>query len=747
MHGHIRGRSAKRGHDYGQAARRSVCSMSPAKKAATPVTSILRGQGIQFVRMMQGALRLFALYSTEHPQAQSLVQRALQALQAVLKETATLSIGFQFNNVLLNSLPFSDPSLSFLAGELAKRRVGFISFTAGIDEAELCRAIAVLATGPDTIEKQGGLGPFLRNNPLAHARIVGVQTATDEGNLAVITSAEEAAAMAKVPRWLLQALQQTKGEQGVTVGPEQLQALAAGLDPSLTPQQRALLPQVQELLTDIVRQADPSAVSQMLRDAAAGGGTNGAELLKSALLQNAALAASRGDVAQAERMLRGLAAQEQDPRRLLEAFPAGSLTEKARRRLTEYAEWMSHPAEARPGTLKTRTQEYYWLLAEIENAGAGGKADLAAQWLLALFGAEGPADDADRLTVLGRARDSLAQLCGGGLPGNAQQLQDAIVARLCRETCLPVATALAEALSVLIDAAAQRRQLPLATAGAAAVAQLASQPSIGGRAARQLQPRLFKPSTLAQLVAAWIDKGQEEANRGIAGLLKRAGDQAARELLAVFEKEPKAARRLRIDHLVRRLGKAAAPALLERISHPRWYIIRDAVLLLGDLGDPALLEHLDGPLAHEDERVQREAVQAAIKTRSQARGVVLARALPSLKPNLVETVLDDLLILKEPSAVPFLECLVRQPQAGLRPYLLENALAVMGAIETQEAVECLLDCAGETTLPLPLRKAALNAVARVDTTSGHRALEYFARTCVDAELAQVAEHLRPVWQY
>ena len=721
--------------------------MGPAKRAATPVTSILRGQGIQFVRMMQGALRLFALYSTEHPQAQSLVQRALQALQAVLKETATLSIGFQFNNVLLNSLPFSDPSLSFLAGELAKRRVGFISFTAGIDEAELCRAIAVLATGPDTIEKQGGLGPFLRNNPLAHARIVGVQTAADEGSLAVITSAEEAAAMTKVPRWLLQVLQQTKAEQGVTAGPEQLQALAAGFDQSLTPQQRALLPQVQELLTEIVRKADPSALSQLLQNAASGGGAAGEDLLKSALLQNAALAASKGNIEHAERMLRGLAAQEQDPRRLLEAFPAGSLTEKARRRLTEYAEWMSHPAEARLRALKARTQEYYWLLVEIENATTGEKMNLAAEWLLALLAAAGPAEDADRLTVLGRARDALTELCSAGLPGNAQQLQDAIVARLCRETCLPVATALAEALSALIDVAAQRRQLPLATAGAAAMAQLASQPSIGGRAARELQPRLFKPNTLAQLVAAWIDQGKEEANRGIAGLLKRVGDQAARELLAVFEKEPKAARRLRIDHLVRRLGKAAAPALFERISHPRWYIVRDAVLLLGDLGDPALLEQLDGPLAHQDERVQREAVQAAIKTRSVARGVVLARALPSLKPNLVETALDDLLMLKEPSAVPFLECLVRQPQTGLRSYLLEKALAVMGAIETQEAVECLLDCAGETTLPLPLRKAALNAVAHVDTTSGHRALEYFARTCADAELAQVADHLRPVWHY
>jgi len=695
--------------------------------------------------MMQGALRLFALYSSEHPQAQSLVRRALEALHAVLKETTTLSVGFQFNNVLLNSLPLSDPSLSFLAGELAKRRVGFMSFTAGIDEGELCRAIAVLATSPETIEKQGGLGPFLRNNPLAHARIVPIQTAADEGSLAVVTSAEEAAAMAKVPRWLLQALQQTKAEQGVTVGPEQLQALAAGLDPSLTPEQRALLPQVQELLTDIVRQADPSAVSQMLRDAAAGAGTNGAELLKSALLQNAALAASKGNVAQAERMLRGLAAQEQDPRRLLDAFPAGSLTAGARQRLTEYAEWMCQPLEARLGTLKARTQEYYWLLVEIENATTGERMNLAAEWLLALLTAAGPAEDADRLTVLGRARDALTELCSAGLPANARQLQDAIVARLQQERCLPVATTLADTLAVVIDAAAQRRQLPLATAGAAVVAQLASQPSIGGRAARDIQPRLFKPQTLSQLVVAWIDKEQDEASRGIAALLKRVGDQAARELLAVFEKEPVAARRLRIDHLVRRLGKAAAPALFERISHPRWYIVRDAVLLLGDLGDPALLEHLDGPLAHEDERVQREAVQAAIKTRSLARGVVLARALPSLKPNLVETALDDLLMLKEPSAVPFLECLVRQPQAGLRPYLLEKALAVMGAIETQAAVECLLDCAGETTLAPALRKAALRAVARVDTTSGHGALEYFARTCPDAELAKVADSLRPVW--
>ena len=478
----------------------------------TPVSAAttLRTQGLQFVRVFQGALRLTMLYSADQEQVQALVERALTPLDAVLKETPMLSVAFQFDRVLLNSVPVADPPLAPLAGELTKRRVGFLAFSEGIDQAGLARVLTILATKPETIEERGGPVRFLRANPLQHARIVPIEMAAEDGSLAVVTSAEEAAAMARIPRWLTRALQDMEGAgETELIAQRELLALADSLAPELTPEQRLLLPQLQQLLVRVVQRANTSALSELVRSAAVEVGGAGEELLQSVLLQGLTAAAERGEVPQAERILR--------------------------------------------------------VVSELK----------------------------------------------------------------------------------------------------------------------------VEPESLLQML----------------------------------------------------LGKSAAEALSEKISGPQWYVVRNAVTAMAELADPALLDRLEPALSHSDERVQQAAVTAVLKTRSPARGLSLARALPALKPAVLETVLDDLLVLKEPQVVPHLEQFLRQRGDDRRAHLLQKAVAALWSIGTEDAARALLNCANEATLERPLRVAALRALARLELPFAQQALQEFVSDTSEAMLAEEARKL------
>lgn len=713
---------------------------TPATVAAT-----LRNQGLQFVRMLQGALRMVMLYSAEHHQARAMIQRAVKPLDIVLKETPTLSVGFQFDRVLLNSVPVADPSLSPLAAELVKRRVGFLVFSEGLDEAGLVRMLSVLATKPETIEEQGGLIKFLRSNPLEYARIVPIQEAAADGTLAVVTTAEEAAAMAKIPRWLLRVLHDVQAT-GATqiVGAQELAALADTLTPDLTPEQRVLLPQLQDLLARVVQRANTAALSELIHSAAVEIGAAAEELLQSVLLQGLSATAEAGDLPQAERILRTIPELHVEPESLLQMVAQDKVSPEVRQGLLEYAAWLRRPTDDRLAELSATAtaREFRWLVLEIEYTHQQGKAQEAADLLLALFSASGPTQEAERAEALTRGRHVLAEICSGGLPPNAQTLLNVIATRLREETSALASTPLVESVVVLTQTAVERHEYGLAAAGASVIAEIGEEFSPRGRTARQSQAKLLKPSTLSQLVKTCVSrKDDATVSRSILPLLKRVGDQAARELLVLLEKEPVAARRLRILQVVKLLGRSAAEALSEKISDPQWYVVRNAVLAMAELADPALLDRLEPALSHPDERVQQAAVSAALKTQSPLRGLPLARALPSLKPAVLETVLDDLLVLKEPQAVPYLERLLRQSGTDARPHLLQKAVAALWAIGTEDAAYSLAHCATQPTLGLPLRQAALRALARLELPAARQALEDFVRTSTDAALVEEARKL------
>ncbi|MBI5906119.1 MAG: HEAT repeat domain-containing protein [Deltaproteobacteria bacterium] len=104
--------------------------------------------------------------------------------------------------------------------------------------------------------------------------------------------------------------------------------------------------------------------------------------------------------------------------------------------------------------------------------------------------------------------------------------------------------------------------------------------------------------------------------KGGVELLVKFGSTSADALLDRLLAEGGAARRKALLSLVVRLGEAAVAPILARLSHPRWFYVRNLCLLLGEIGDPTGVPALVRMLSRPELKIRREAVQSLGKLRT-----------------------------------------------------------------------------------------------------------------------------------
>ena len=218
------------------------------------------------------------------------------------------------------------------------------------------------------------------------------------------------------------------------------------------------------------------------------------------------------------------------------------------------------------------------------------------------------------------------------------------------------------------------------------------------------------PEALERLIESFLQRRSDPAwVRTATSLLTMIGPLGAEVALHRLEEEPAASNRLPLIRLIRGLGAAAIEATRKRLSDQRWYVVRNAAYILGDLGDPELPTHLRGAIRHEDLRVQQAAMTAILKSNAAGRGEILAEALTQLQAGVLEMALDELTVLKDPASVGHLEALVlgkKEFKAGV----LEKAVIALGAVPTDPAAEALYKIIVDSAQPLLVRRTALGGL-------------------------------------
>jgi hypothetical protein len=147
--------------------------------------------------------------------------------------------------------------------------------------------------------------------------------------------------------------------------------------------------------------------------------------------------------------------------------------------------------------------------------------------------------------------------------------------------------------------------------------------------------RLADAETLAALVAASRQPGGPPFVQ-VQTLVLALGASAARGLLEALAAEPDRVRRLRLIDLAASLGPAIVPETRRLLADPRWYVVRNMVLLLRKVQDRTAMSEIRRCAEHADLRVRLEAIRALFAFDSKLPRDLLARTIHHPDPRLAE---------------------------------------------------------------------------------------------------------------
>jgi hypothetical protein len=91
--------------------------------------------------------------------------------------------------------------------------------------------------------------------------------------------------------------------------------------------------------------------------------------------------------------------------------------------------------------------------------------------------------------------------------------------------------------------------------------------------------------------------------------------------------ETERSRRRVLMKTITSLGADSVPILVGKLTHSKWYFVRNLCTALGDIGDPRAVSGLQKTISHEDWRVRRETIVALGKLRSKEMVSVLGNVL------------------------------------------------------------------------------------------------------------------------
>lgn len=190
---------------------------------------------------------------------------------------------------------------------------------------------------------------------------------------------------------------------------------------------------------------------------------------------------------------------------------------------------------------------------------------------------------------------------------------EALLEKLARETGPSAYRDHILTLSRLLQAERSDRKIEYTTRAFALFLRHISQPPGASSEIAQLAARGIKEMGTDEMVAHYLfalrdrSRGDRAESEKILALF---GDRSVRPLLDALATEEDLLVRKSIVEVITQIGRPAVPVILENLNDAQWYIVRNMVTILGNLGMPDLAPQVAGTLAHPDVRVKKEAIKA-----------------------------------------------------------------------------------------------------------------------------------------
>jgi HEAT repeat protein len=232
------------------------------------------------------------------------------------------------------------------------------------------------------------------------------------------------------------------------------------------------------------------------------------------------------------------------------------------------------------------------------------------------------------------------------------------------------------------------------------------------------------------LAAALLARdSSEQARTTLANILVFLSEKVVRRLMTRLAEESSAPNRKILSDILIRTGATAIPVLLEHLFDDRWFVVRNAITILGEIRNQDSLLHLTPLLEHKDIRVRRETIRALTKIGGQRAINILLQAAESNDQELRRQALLSLGAIRAASAIPTLIKLLEQSGWNQRTIdIKKDAIRALGEIRSSDAVVPLLKVLARQrlwrrALNDELRAAAAAALGEIADESARSALE------------------------
>lgn len=252
-----------------------------------------------------------------------------------------------------------------------------------------------------------------------------------------------------------------------------------------------------------------------------------------------------------------------------------------------------------------------------------------------------------------------------------------------------------------------------------------------------LARRLITTPVESRLVLRMGEEKDEGRREALIAALATLGASMAQTISdALSQTEDRHARRSYVRTLVA-MGQEGMTVVEEMLEDSRWFVVRNGVMVLGEVGGDTAVSFLTSTLAHRDARVRRETVISLAKIGGEDAGMLALGMFEDVDEDVRAGAVRAVGVLKVERALrPLLELLEDEEQDSV----VEQVLRSLGQLGDPGAVPSIQKRAVGTFLwkpPTDMRVAAYTALGAIGTPHAMNLVEE-ARDDKDADVRSVA---------
>jgi hypothetical protein len=257
---------------------------------------------------------------------------------------------------------------------------------------------------------------------------------------------------------------------------------------------------------------------------------------------------------------------------------------------------------------------------------------------------------------------------------------------------------------------------------------------------------IFAGENFIAQVLDGLDNWGKDQHPAIREMMGRIGLPFVTPLLDILAEEPVMARRRLYMDCLRRIGSQALESIAARLSDPRWYVVRNLVILVREINDPGALPSLSRLVGHAHPKVQYEVIRTYLHFKDPRADRHLLRELEQNDAGILVGVVKLAANSRNPEVARRLTELLNARGASDQELALKstiiNSLAEMGCVDALPGLAAFIE-SRSLFMARPLLRLKLEAVESLGRYASPEAVDLAARIHQKStgDIAQAAEKI------